>query len=124
VDSDRAHSLYNKLKSRLTSLKGEQFANSKIALADDFSYTDPVDGSLTEQQGLRLLIEDGSRVILRLSGTGTQGATLRLYVERYVSQAGNLQEDPQVALGAMINAADSLAGIRLGTGMDKPTVIT
>jgi phosphoglucomutase len=71
-----------------------------------------------------LLIEDGSRVILRLSGTGTQGATLRLYVERYVSQAGNLQEDPQVALGAMINAADSLAGIRLGTGMDKPTVIT
>ena len=71
-----------------------------------------------------MLIEDGSRVILRLSGTGTQGATLRLYVERYVSQAGNLQEDPQVALGAMINAADSLAGIRLGTGMDKPTVIT
>jgi phosphoglucomutase len=71
-----------------------------------------------------LLIEDGSRVIIRLSGTGTQGATLRLYVERYVSQAGNLQEDPQVALGAMINAADSLAGIRLGTGMDKPTVIT
>lgn len=124
VDSDRAHSLYNNLKSRLTNLKGEQFANSKIALADDFSYTDPVDGSLTEQQGLRLLIEDGSRVILRLSGTGTQGATLRLYVERYVSQAGNLQEDPQIALGAMINAADSLAGIRLGTGMDKPTVIT
>ena len=71
-----------------------------------------------------MLIEDGSRVILRLSGTGTQGATLRLYVERYVSQAGNLQENPQVALGAMINAADSLAGIRLGTGMDKPTVIT
>ena len=63
---------------------GEAFAGGRIAKADDFAYSDPVDGSLTDQQGLRLLLEDGSRVILRLSGTGTQGATLRLYLERYV----------------------------------------
>ncbi len=124
VDTDRAHGLYNNLRDRLNKLKGERFADSSIAIADDFSYRDPVDDSLTEQQGLRLLLEDGSRVILRLSGTGTQGATLRLYLERYVASNGNLQQDPQLALSAMIAAADNLAGIRSGTAMAKPTVIT
>jgi phosphoglucomutase len=124
VDSEKAHNLYSKLRNRLGKLKGEVFADSKIAIADDFSYTDPVDGTLTEQQGLRILLDDGSRIIIRLSGTGTKGATLRLYLERYVENNGKVMQDPQVALSEMIQAANNLAGIQLATGMDKPTVIT
>jgi phosphoglucomutase len=78
IDSGRAHGLYDTLRNRLGSLAGQSFADSRIATADDFAYRDPVDDSLTEKQGLRMLLEDGSRVILRLSGTGTQGATLRV----------------------------------------------
>jgi len=124
VDTERAHGLYNSLRDRLGNLAGTSFADSSIASADDFAYSDPVDGSLTEKQGLRLLLDDGSRVILRLSGTGTKGATLRLYLERYVATGGNLDQNPQQALAGMIAAADALAGIRATTGMDVPTVIT
>ena len=124
VETDRAHGLYNGLRDRLGDLAGTSFADSRIASADDFAYSDPVDGSLTQKQGLRLLLEDGSRIILRLSGTGTKGATLRLYLERYVATGGNLDQNPQQALAGMIAAADALAGIRAATGMDVPTVIT
>ena len=124
VDTERAHGLYNGLRDRLDDLAGTSFAESRIASADDFAYSDPVDGSLTQKQGLRLLLDDGSRIILRLSGTGTKGATLRLYLERYVATGGNLNQDPQQALAGMIAAADALAGIRASTGMDVPTVIT
>ncbi len=124
VETDRAHGLYNGLRDRLGELTGTSFADSRIANADDFAYSDPVDGSLTQKQGLRLLLEDGSRIILRLSGTGTKGATLRLYLERYVATGGNLDQNPQQALAGMIAAADALAGIRSTTGMDVPTVIT
>ncbi|WP_186549540.1 alpha-D-glucose phosphate-specific phosphoglucomutase [Synechococcus sp. Minos11] len=124
VETDRAHGLYNGLRDLLGELTGTNFADSRIANADDFAYSDPVDGSLTQKQGLRLLLEDGSRIILRLSGTGTKGATLRLYLERYVATGGNLDQNPQQALAGMIAAADALAGIRSTTGMDVPTVIT
>jgi phosphoglucomutase len=124
VETDRAHGLYNGLRDRLGDLSGTSFADSRIASADDFAYSDPVDGSLTQKQGLRLLLEDGSRIILRLSGTGTKGATLRLYLERYVATGGDLDQNPQQALAGMIAAADALAGIRAATGMDVPTVIT
>ena len=73
---------------------------------------------------MRLLLDDGSRVVLRLSGTGTQGATLRVYLESYVPASGNLSQDPQAALGDLITAIDNLAEIKSRTGMDKPTVIT
>jgi phosphoglucomutase len=105
-------------------LVGQAFGGRSIATADDFAYTDPVDGSLTSGQGLRLLLDDGSRVVLRLSGTGTQGATLRVYLESYVPPSGNLAQDPQQALGALITAIDGLAEIKARTGMDRPTVIT
>ena len=124
VDSERAHGLYDGLRQRLGDLAGVGFADGRIAAADDFAYRDPIDDSLTEKQGLRLLLEDGSRVILRLSGTGTQGATLRVYLERYVATGGNLHQDPQQALAGMIQAIDTLAGIRSSTSMDRPTVIT
>ena len=105
-------------------LVGQSFAGRSVSTADDFAYTDPVDGSLTRGQGLRLLLDDGSRVVLRLSGTGTQGATLRVYLESYVAPGGNLAQDPQAALGDLIRAIDALAEIKTRTGMDRPTVIT
>jgi len=124
IASDAAHGLYNRIKEMQPSLVGQSFAGRTIATADDFAYTDPVDGSLTSGQGLRLLLDDGSRVVLRLSGTGTQGATLRVYLESYVPPSGNLDQDPQEALGDLISAINELAEIKTRTGMDKPTVIT
>ena len=124
IASDAAHGLYDRVKTMQPSLVGQAFGGRSIATADDFAYTDPVDGSLTSGQGLRLLLDDGSRVVLRLSGTGTQGATLRVYLESYVPPSGNLAQDPQQALGALITAIDGLAEIKARTGMDRPTVIT
>jgi phosphoglucomutase len=124
IASDAAQGLYNRVKEMQPALVGQNFAGRRIATADDFAYTDPVDGSLTSGQGLRLLLDDGSRVVLRLSGTGTQGATLRVYLESYVAPGGNLAQDPQAALGDLIRAIDALAEIKTRTGMDRPTVIT
>ena len=124
IASDAAHGLYNRVKEMQPSLVGQSFAGRSIATADDFAYSDPVDGSLTSGQGLRLLLDDGSRVVLRLSGTGTQGATLRVYLESYVPPSGDLSQDPQAALGDLIQAIDGLAEIGARTGMDRPTVIT
>jgi phosphoglucomutase len=124
IASEAAHGLYNRVKAMQPSLVGQAFAGRMIATADDFAYTDPVDGSLTSGQGLRLLLDDGSRVVLRLSGTGTQGATLRVYLESYVPPSGELVQDPQAALADLISAIDALAEIRTRTGMERPTVIT
>jgi phosphoglucomutase len=124
IESDAAHGLYGRVKERLPALVGERFAGRSISVADDFAYTDPVDGSVSQGQGLRLLLEDGSRVVLRLSGTGTQGATLRVYLESYVPPSGALAQDPQVALADLITAIDDLAQIKARTGMERPTVIT
>jgi len=124
IDSGAAHGLYDRLREMGPGLVGAGFAGRTIAVADDFSYRDPVDDSLTSGQGLRLLLNDGSRVVFRLSGTGTQGATLRLYLESYVATGGNLNQDPQLALGDLISAADQLAEIKTRTGMEQPTVIT
>jgi phosphoglucomutase len=124
IASDAAHGLYDRIKAMLPQLVGQSFAGRTIATADDFAYTDPVDGSITSGQGLRLLLDDGSRVVLRLSGTGTQGATLRVYLESYVPPSGDLGQDPQIALGDLISAIDELAEIKVRTGMERPTVIT
>ena len=124
VASDAAHGLYDRLESMLPNLVGQAFAGRKISTADNFSYSDPVDGSVTKGQGLRILLDDGSRVVVRLSGTGTKGATIRIYLESYVPNTGNLNQDPQMALAEMINAINDLAEIKQRTGMDRPTVIT
>ena len=124
VASDAAHGLYDRLESMLPNLVGQAFAGRKISTADNFSYTDPVDGSVTTGQGLRILLDDGSRVVVRLSGTGTKGATIRVYLESYVPSSGDLNQDPQVALADMISAINDLAEIKQRTGMDQPTVIT
>ena len=124
VASEAAHGLYDRLETMLPSLIGQPFAGRSISTADNFSYTDPVDQSVTKGQGLRILLDDGSRVVLRLSGTGTKGATLRVYLESYVPTTGDLDQDPQIALGEMIQAINQLAEITERTGMDRPTVIT
>lgn len=124
VASEAAHGLYDRLEGMLPGLVGQAFAGRSISAADNFSYTDPVDGSVTTGQGLRILLNDGSRVVLRLSGTGTKGATLRVYLESYVPSGGDLNQDPQAALADMISAINDLAEIQQRTGMDKPTVIT
>ena len=124
VASEAAHGLYDRLEAWLPSLIGQPFAGRSISAADNFSYTDPVDQSVTKGQGLRILLDDGSRVVLRLSGTGTKGATLRVYLESYVPTTGDLDQDPQIALGDMIQAINQLAEITTRTGMDRPTVIT
>ena len=124
IASEKAQDLYTRVESLLPSLIGSSFASHKVTAADNFTYNDPVDGSITHRQGLRILLDDGSRVVLRLSGTGTQGATLRVYLERYISSNGNLTQDPQKALAGLIQAIDSFAEITKRTGMKRPTVIT
>ena len=124
VPSDAAHGLYDRLEGLLPGLVGQSFASRNITGADNFSYTDPVDQSVTKGQGLRILLEDGSRIVVRLSGTGTKGATIRVYLESYVPSTGDLHQDPQIALAEMISSINSLAEIQQRTGMDRPTVIT
>ncbi|WP_144223192.1 alpha-D-glucose phosphate-specific phosphoglucomutase [Mesorhizobium amorphae] len=124
VDSARANTLVDELRAKLPSLPGTAVRGLKIAAADDFSYHDPVDGSVSQKQGIRILFEGGSRVVLRLSGTGTSGATLRVYIERYEPDQSKHGLDTQEALADLIAAADDIAGIKRHTGRDKPSVIT
>ncbi|BEV36828.1 alpha-D-glucose phosphate-specific phosphoglucomutase [Synechococcus sp. M16CYN] len=124
VDSVTAQSLYSRLETMLPSLKGQIFAGRTVNVADNFSYTDPIDFSVTKGQGLRILLEDGGRIIVRLSGTGTKGATIRVYLEDYVPSSDNLNQNPQIALKDMISAINALSEIQQLTGMNQPTVIT
>ena len=124
VASEAAHGLYDRLEAMLPGLVDQPFAGRTVSTADNFSYTDPIDGSVTSGQGLRILLDDGSRVVVRLSGTGTKGATIRVYLESYVPTGGDLNQDPQIALADMISAINALAEIQQRTGMDRPTVIT
>lgn len=124
VESDRANALVDELRAKLASLPGTSVRGMKIASADDFAYHDPVDGSISKNQGIRVLFEGGSRVVFRLSGTGTSGATLRVYIERYEPDTSKHDLDTQVALADLISAADDIAGIKSHTGRNKPSVIT
>lgn len=124
VDSEPANTLMENLRSLVPTLKGKQYGNYEVKYADDFSYTDPIDGSVTTKQGIRIGFTDGSRIVFRLSGTGTQGATLRVYLERYEPDSRAHDRDPQEALASLIQLADEIAQIRTLTGRDQPTVIT
>jgi phosphoglucomutase len=124
VDSSAAKQLMANLNELLPNLVGQQFGSYTVEYADNFSYTDPVDGSVSKNQGVRLGFSNGSRIIFRLSGTGTAGATLRLYIEEYESDPTKLNQEPQQALAALISLADDLAGIEKLTGRTEPTVIT
>jgi phosphoglucomutase len=122
VDAGAAAGLMNDLRAKLPKLKGEVAAGSVISLADDFSYSDPVDGSTSSGQGIRIQFDTGSRIVFRLSGTGTAGATLRVYIERY--EPKELALETQSALAPLIAYADHIASIKLKTGRSEPSVIT
>ena len=121
---DVANVLMRDLRAALPSLPGRQFGVRQLVLADDFAYTDPVDGSVSGQQGIRLIFDDGARVIFRLSGTGTEGATLRLYLECFEADVALQDEPVQKVLAELATLADQVAGIRARTGMEGPTVAT
>ncbi len=124
VDSGAAEELMDQLRQSLGAMVGKTFGGYQVALADDFSYTDPIDGSTAENQGIRIVFGDGSRLIYRLSGTGTQGATLRVYLEKYEPDPSKQRQDTQAALADYIQLADEIAQIRARTGREEPTVIT
>ena len=124
VDTEAANGLVAALRARLADLPGTKIGDLVVAQADDFSYLDPVDQSVSNNQGVRVLFEGGSRVVFRLSGTGTSGATLRVYIERYEPDASRHDLETQTALADLIAAAESLAEIRARTGRDAPSVIT
>lgn len=124
VDSDAANGLMTALRDQLATLPGKTFGKLKVANADDFSYNDPIDKSVSNNQGIRILFEGGSRVVFRLSGTGTSGATLRVYIERYEPDASRHDTETQEALADLITVADQIAGIKTRTGRTEPTVIT
>lgn len=124
IDSAGAQQLMEAVRGRLAALPGQVFDGYTVALADDFSYTDPVDGSVATQQGIRIVMTDGARIVLRLSGTGTEGATLRLYLERYAADPAQHDIPTQQALAGLIAVAEQVAQIRARTGRDAPTVTT
>jgi len=124
LPTDQADALMAALSAKLASLPGQAFGPLTVATADSFSYLDPVDGSTSANQGLRVLFEGGSRIVFRLSGTGTEGATLRVYLERYEPADGYLDRQTSDMLADLITAADAVAGIVAHTGRTAPDVIT
>jgi len=124
VATDAANGLMDNLRAQLETLPGKSFGDLRVREADDFAYNDPVDGSVSKHQGIRILFEGGSRVVFRLSGTGTSGATLRVYIERYEPDASRHDLDTQEALADLIAVAEEIAGIEGRTGRAAPSVIT
>ena len=125
IDAGVAEVLFADLRAGLPALAGATLAPGyTVALADDFAYTDPVDGSIARQQGIRIVMEDGSRIVLRLSGTGTEGATIRLYLEKYEADPAHHAIPTQQALAELIAIAERVAGIQARSGRTRPTVIT
>ena len=124
VDSDAADALMAELSAALPGLPGRSFGRLSVAAADSFSYTDPVDGAVSANQGLRVLFACGSRIVFRLSGTGTQGATLRVYLEAYQPADGAIDRETPDMLADLIAAAEAIAGITRHTARTSPDVVT
>jgi phosphoglucomutase len=112
------------VRSRFAALPGHRLGDYTVKFCDDFSYTDPIDGSLSTGQGLRIGMDDGSRIVFRLSGTGTEGATLRIYLEAFEADPVRQKVDAQLSLAPLIAIADELSQLRQRTGRERPTVIT
>lgn len=126
VPTERADALMAALRAQLPALAGQALGTTglRVALADDFAYTDPIDGSVSTKQGVRLQFEGGARIVFRLSGTGTEGATLRVYLERFEPDAARHDQPTQEALAELISIADAVAQIRHFSGQSGPTVVT
>jgi phosphoglucomutase len=124
IETASADALMAEIRAKLPALPGASIEGLAVTTADDFAYLDPVDGSESRSQGIRILFEGGSRVVFRLSGTGTSGATLRVYIERYEAPGGELADETSEALAALAAAAEAIAGIARHTGRSEPDVIT
>lgn len=126
VDSKGAEEMVDYLRGLIekNELVNKTFGGFTVAEADDFEYKDPIDGSVAKKQGIRIVFKDGSRIIIRLSGTGSQGATVRLYVEKYTNDASEYTKDTQAALKPLIDVALDLSQLEKYTGRKEPTVIT
>ena len=124
IDSQIAEELIENLRRISSSLSGKEYGDYKVKLCDDFSYTDPVDNSITKNQGIRILFDDESRIVFRLSGTGTEGATLRVYIERYVSDTTLHDTPTQTALAGLIDIAETISEIKVRCQRSEPDVIT
>ncbi len=124
VDADAARAMMEHLRGQFPHLVGTQLAGRRVRHCDDFSYRDPVDGSESRGQGLRVLFEDGARIVFRLSGTGTEGATVRIYLEAFEPDPSRHGMDAQEALAGLIEAAGEISRLREFTGRERPTVIT
>ena len=124
IETETANALVADLRAKLADLPGQKVQGRTIATADDYTYHDPVDGSVSEHQGIRVIFDDGARFVIRLSGTGTSGATLRLYLEALELDPANFDRDPQEALSGIIAAAEEIAQIKARTGRDGPDVTT
>ncbi|MBD8529795.1 MULTISPECIES: alpha-D-glucose phosphate-specific phosphoglucomutase [unclassified Massilia] len=124
VDASAADAMMTALRERLPTLAGQTLGEYRVSLADDFVYTDPVDNSIASKQGVRIIMLDGSRIVFRLSGTGTEGATVRLYLERYEADPARHNLDTQDALAGLITIAENVSGLRQRTGRQQPSVIT
>ncbi len=124
IPTDAANGVIQHIKAQFESLPDKTFGSYKVKTCDDFSYHDSIDGSISNNQGIRILFDDGSRIVFRLSGTGTEGATLRIYLEAFDPNVENHHLDAQVALGEMIRIALEISELKQRTGRDSPTVIT
>lgn len=124
IPTEQANAVMSHLKAQFDTLPGQVFGRYTVATCDDFSYTDPVDGSVSHGQGIRVLFQCGSRIVFRLSGTGTDGATIRIYLEAYEPDVKQHHLDAQVALAEMIQLALTLSQLVEKTGRNAPTVIT
>ena len=124
IETDKANPVMAHIKAQLPTLAGKQFGSLTVQSADDFSYHDPIDGSVSHNQGLRVLFTDGSRIVYRLSGTGTVGATIRMYIEQYQADPSKHGGDTQTALAELIQTAYQISDIAALTGRTAPNVIT
>lgn len=124
VDNETAHNIIEHLRSQLADFSGKVFGAFRVKYADEFSYQDPVDGSISRNQGIRIGFDNGSRIIFRLSGTGTVGATLRIYLERFEADSDKHNLDAQDALAELIELAEQFCEVKKRTGRHAPTVIT
>lgn len=124
VPTEQANAVMAHIKAQFGSLPGQVFGSYTVSTVDDFSYTDPVDGSVSTGQGLRILFACGSRVVIRLSGTGTEGATIRVYLEAFTEDPAQQQLDAQEALAELITVSHQISQLPQLTGRQQPTVIT
>merc|ERR1712224_752147 len=124
VDKPKAEAMMEAMKAKSGQLVGQTFGDMKMKINDMFEYHDPVDGSVSKNQGIRFIFEDNSRIIFRLSGTGVAGATVRLYLEKYVGPDGDLGMHAFDVVEPLAKVAEELSGLKAAAGRDAPTVIT